>query len=69
MSGKRPKYTPEFREQAARLVIESGRLWLDPQVTTRMPVSETEATFAMPQGSTGRCPGTFGTGCTAPMAS
>jgi transposase-like protein len=48
MSGKRPKYTPEFREQAARLVIESGRLWLDPQVTTRMPVSETEATFAMP---------------------
>jgi transposase len=25
MSGKRPKYTPEFREQAARLVIETGR--------------------------------------------
>ena len=26
MSGKRQKYTPEFREQAARLVIETGRL-------------------------------------------
>lgn len=25
MSGKRKKYTPEFREQAARLVIETGR--------------------------------------------
>ena len=25
MSGKRGKYTPEFREQAARLVIETGR--------------------------------------------
>jgi len=25
MSGKRRKYTPEFREQAARLVIEAGR--------------------------------------------
>jgi transposase len=25
MSGKRRKYTPEFREQAARLVIEIGR--------------------------------------------
>ena len=25
MSGKRLKYTPEFREQAARLVIETGR--------------------------------------------
>jgi len=25
MSGKRRKYTPEFREQAARLVIETGR--------------------------------------------
>ena len=24
-SGKRRKYTPEFREQAARLVIETGR--------------------------------------------
>ncbi|QIV79844.1 transposase [Mycolicibacterium frederiksbergense] len=24
-SGKRKKYTPEFREQAARLVIETGR--------------------------------------------
>ncbi|GFG75891.1 hypothetical protein [Mycobacterium botniense] len=26
MSGKRRKYTPEFREQAAHLVIETGRL-------------------------------------------
>ncbi len=25
MSGKRKKYTPVFREQAARLVIETGR--------------------------------------------
>jgi transposase len=25
MSGKRKKYTPGFREQAARLVIETGR--------------------------------------------
>jgi len=25
MSGKRRKYTSEFREQAARLVIETGR--------------------------------------------
>lgn len=25
MSGKRKKFTPEFREQAARLVIETGR--------------------------------------------
>ena len=25
MAGKRKKYTPEFREQAARLVIETGR--------------------------------------------
>ena len=25
MSGTRRKYTPEFREQAARLVIETGR--------------------------------------------
>ena len=25
MSGKRKKYTPEFRDQAARLVIETGR--------------------------------------------
>ncbi len=25
MSGKRRKYTPEFREQAARRVIETGR--------------------------------------------
>ena len=25
MSGKRWKYTPQFREQAARLVIETGR--------------------------------------------
>jgi transposase len=25
MSGKRRKYTPEFREQATRLVIEIGR--------------------------------------------
>jgi transposase len=25
VSGKRRKYTPEFREQAARLVIETGR--------------------------------------------
>jgi transposase len=25
MSGKRRKYTPEFREQAARLVIETGQ--------------------------------------------
>jgi transposase len=25
MSGKRRKYTPEFREQAARLVSETGR--------------------------------------------
>jgi transposase len=25
MSGKRRKYTPEFREQAARLLIETGR--------------------------------------------
>ncbi|ODQ94302.1 transposase [Mycolicibacterium holsaticum] len=25
MSGKRKKYTPEFREQAARLVLETGR--------------------------------------------
>ena len=25
MSGTRKKYTPEFREQAARLVIETGR--------------------------------------------
>jgi transposase len=25
MSGKRRNYTPEFREQAARLVIETGR--------------------------------------------
>lgn len=25
MSGKRRKYTPEFPEQAARLVIETGR--------------------------------------------
>ena len=25
MSGKRRKYTPEFREQAARLVIDTGR--------------------------------------------
>lgn len=25
MSGKRRKYTPEFREQAARPVIETGR--------------------------------------------
>ena len=25
MSGKRKKYIPEFREQAARLVIETGR--------------------------------------------
>jgi transposase-like protein len=25
MSAKRRKYTPEFREQAARLVIETGR--------------------------------------------
>jgi transposase len=25
MSGKRKKHTPEFREQAARLVIETGR--------------------------------------------
>jgi transposase len=25
VSGKRKKYTPEFREQAARLVIETGR--------------------------------------------
>ena len=25
MSGQRRKYTPEFREQAARLVIETGR--------------------------------------------
>src|ERR1700751_1199790 len=25
ISGKRRKYTPEFREQAARLVIETGR--------------------------------------------
>ena len=25
MSGKRRKYTPEFRERAARLVIETGR--------------------------------------------
>lgn len=25
MSGKRKKYTPEFREQTARLVIETGR--------------------------------------------
>jgi transposase len=25
MSGKRRKYTPMFREQAARLVIETGR--------------------------------------------
>jgi transposase len=25
MSGKRRKYTPEYREQAARLVIETGR--------------------------------------------
>ena len=25
MSGKRRKYTPEFREQAARLVMETGR--------------------------------------------
>jgi transposase-like protein len=25
MSGKRRKYTPEFREQVARLVIETGR--------------------------------------------
>ena len=25
MSGKRRRYTPEFREQAARLVIETGR--------------------------------------------
>jgi transposase len=25
MSGKRRKFTPEFREQAARLVIETGR--------------------------------------------
>jgi transposase len=25
MSGKRRKYNPEFREQAARLVIETGR--------------------------------------------
>jgi transposase len=25
MSGKRRKYTPEFREQAARLAIETGR--------------------------------------------
>jgi transposase-like protein len=25
MSGKRRKYTPEFREEAARLVIETGR--------------------------------------------
>jgi hypothetical protein len=25
LSGKRRKYTPEFREQAARLVIETGR--------------------------------------------
>ena len=30
MSGKRKKYTPEFREQAARLVIETAdrpRMW------------------------------------------
>jgi transposase-like protein len=25
MSGKRRKYSPEFREQVARLVIETGR--------------------------------------------
>ena len=25
MSGKRKRYTPEFREQAARLVLETGR--------------------------------------------
>ena len=25
MSGKRRKYTPEFREEAVRLVIETGR--------------------------------------------
>jgi transposase len=25
MSGKRRKYTPAYREQAARLVIETGR--------------------------------------------
>ena len=28
MSGKRRKYTPEFREQAARLVIETDRVRL-----------------------------------------
>ncbi|ELB90796.1 transposase IS3/IS911 family protein [Rhodococcus wratislaviensis IFP 2016] len=25
MSGKRKRYTPEYREQSARLVIETGR--------------------------------------------
>jgi transposase len=34
MSGKRCKYTPEFREQAARLVIETGR-----SVAHRLPRS------------------------------
>ena len=38
MSGKRRKYTPEFREQAARLVIETGRpvdRWLGSWACTR----------------------------------
>jgi hypothetical protein len=36
MSGKRRKYTPEFREQAARLVIEPAgrwRMWLPRSVS------------------------------------
>ena len=40
MSGKRRKYTPEFREQAARLVIETGR-----------PVAHVAATFMVPSGT------------------
>ena len=38
MSGKRRKYTPEFREQAARLVIETG--WPVARVAAEIGVGE-----------------------------
>ena len=56
MSGKRLKYPPEFREQAARLVIETGRPVA--QVAAEIGVGEqalfAAASFALLFSFTGR---------------